>query len=144
MWQQRVARTGERMRAQVRAELAATSILLHMSPVIGGLQALRAAAGAAFEMETAADLHRRLKNLPFPSEEDVASVAAHDIDCARHLVRGRKLAMQAELFLGLLVTGEHLNQSIKKMTWGTLADLLGNATGQYDAARAALEKLAPV
>lgn len=143
-WQRRQDRKATAASARAKAEIAATSVLLKVHPILGSLQhvegELRTFHRAPASIYDPAGPTRLLEQLPFPTDGELIALADFDARCARWLIRARNLTHQAEQALRLLNRND---PSKRADTAGHLADLLALAVNQLEKAETALDQLAP-
>lgn len=136
--------------AKVHAELAGTSILLLLNPLLGMLEATRyqvlEAAKGAMPVGPGVWLEF-LRTAEFPSEQELVAIANHDPPCARLLIRGRKLAAQAEQTCHLLAQSlgtESLDKpTVPEARLIYLMKLLFISEEQFREAKKRIEDLVP-
>jgi hypothetical protein len=144
-WQRRSDRIAAIEVSRLRAEVAGTSALLKMSPLLGCLRTVadRIQLGTVGNNpSTSALLSSLIDSFPYPTERELLAIADYDPHCTKLLVRGLNLSRQGQLALGLLARQAEIEAASSQQVQH-VKDVLNNAIQQFEKAQVRLETLVP-
>jgi len=141
--QRRSEAASARLIARVRAEVAGTSVLLMLTPILGGLSAIRhEVKGSQLGMNGEALLNI-MQRMSFPTEQELTALADHLPQCARTLIQGRNLARQGQMAIELVAQQISAAGLAMKSQLGLVDEVLGLAEERFKLAYRMLDEFVP-
>ena len=146
-WQRHAERRHAALAAKVRAEVAGMSVLLLLSPILGGLGAARTLVTSVSDEpnpSAAPAVSDILQSFRFASEHELGAIVEHSPVAAGWLARGKHLLVQAETALRIMIKFKRamVSPGRDEQTTGVL-QLLTAAIHCFEEAWRELDKFVP-